>query len=210
MRHKLLDYLLNDEFADAVGFILPPSGFRLVLRRSDAVRRLTFAIRRGEVTEPMVRSFVSRIARSAGDGTGQIPGDLALAALAVALENIQQDYAEEFITNLAKLRIAGLATAIRVAKECLRYRLNFPKNQVRALIYSKQASAINYVRVSARPPASKNTSTPSQGRKVRFYTRHSASVRKVANLTGKLIKRTSLHRLSRTELNLLRRHSELV
>ena len=48
--------------------------------------------------------------------------ELALAALAVAVERRPTDFAEEFLHDLARPQIAEMGLAIRVARECLRHR----------------------------------------------------------------------------------------
>src|SRR5437660_1268307 len=91
-----LEDQLSVIFDDALGFLLPPAALRTALQRSRAVGEITTALRRGEISEEMVRIFVNSLASEYQEGK-RLPGDLALAALAVALEHIPTDYAEEFL-----------------------------------------------------------------------------------------------------------------
>ena len=130
----LLKFLLSDEFSDSVGFILPPAPLRLLLEKSRVVRNIERALRHRELTEAEIRDFAASLSREFKPGEA-LPGDLALAALAVALERLPADYAEEFIRDLARLRMAEMPTSTRVARECLRQRREFPKNEVRVSRY---------------------------------------------------------------------------
>jgi hypothetical protein len=130
-----LSYLRTNEFADTLGFLLPPAALRIALQRSRAVREIATALRRCEISERMVRTFVNSLASEYQEGK-RLSGDLALAALAVALKQIPTDYAEEFLYDLARLRLAEMTTSIRVARECLKNRYLLPRNEVRMSKYS--------------------------------------------------------------------------
>jgi hypothetical protein len=47
------------------------------------------------------------------------PHDLALAALAVALEYRPTPFAKEYLRDLSRLRLAEMSTSVRLAQECL-------------------------------------------------------------------------------------------
>jgi hypothetical protein len=130
----LLTRLRANDFGESLGFVLPPAAMRIGLQREPTVRQITMAIRRGEISEAMIRRFVNSLASEFQEGRS-LPGDLAFAALAVALEQILADYAEEFLCDLARLRLAEMTVSIRVARECLRNRYLLPKNQVRISKY---------------------------------------------------------------------------
>jgi hypothetical protein len=131
---KPLTYLREREFGDSLGFVLPPAAMRIALQRSPTVREIAKGIRRGEISEQAVRTFVNSLASEFQVGK-PLPGDFAFAALAVALEQIPADYAEEFLCDLARLRLAEMTTSIRVARESLKYRYLLPKNEVRTCKY---------------------------------------------------------------------------
>ena len=48
---------------------------------------------------------------------------MALAALAVVLERRTTEFAEEFLLDLAKLKLAEMPLCIRVARECVKHRM---------------------------------------------------------------------------------------
>jgi hypothetical protein len=132
-----LHALASDAFAVEIGFLLPSRALRIRLRRAAAVQRVELAVRLGAIGEADVRAFAAEMVRSFRPGS-LLPGELALAALAVALESCPQDFAEEYICHLAKLKLSEMATAIRVAKGCLTARFARPKNQVRQFPFPEQ------------------------------------------------------------------------
>jgi hypothetical protein len=132
----LLTSLKSAAFADSLGILLPPAALRLALQRLPGVKRLEIALRRGEITEEMIRNFAGALAAEFQEGT-RLPGDLALAALAVVLEQRPTAFAEEYLCDLARLRLAEMTTSSRVARECLKNRFALPKNEVRTFMYRK-------------------------------------------------------------------------
>ena len=64
-----------------------------------------------------------------------LANETGLAALAVALETCPHEYAEQYLHDLAKLRLAEVGTAIRVARECLRERYLRPRTETRSFAY---------------------------------------------------------------------------
>jgi hypothetical protein len=132
----LLEYLLTDDFGDAVGFALPPAALRLVLHRQRPVRDIAAALRHGQVKEAEIRNFASALATEFHNGV-PLRGDLALAAIAVVLEHWPTDFAEEYLCHLARLQLPEMGTSLRVARECLKNRYVLPRNQVRTDRYQK-------------------------------------------------------------------------
>ncbi len=124
-----------NEFSESLGFVLPPRAMRIALQRSRTVQQIAKAVRRGEISEQNIRAFVHLLTSEYQEGKG-LPGDLAFAALAVALEQVPTDYAEELLCDLARLRLVEMMTSIRVARECLKNRYLLPKNEVRTAKYS--------------------------------------------------------------------------
>lgn len=129
-----LDTLLTAEFEDSLGFVLPPAAFRLVLHRSQVVRQLSKSIRRREITAKSIRRFVSEQVNQLKKGEW-LKGDVALAAVAVALETIKDPVADEYLTTLGNLRVPEMPTSTRVARECLKRRAMLPRNQVHVAAY---------------------------------------------------------------------------
>lgn len=114
--NRVLENLLSEDYAIRVGFILPPGAMRLVLQRHSEQTAVTAAIRRGELTEVELREFVARCLAQFKPGA-LLPGDLALATLAVSLERIQTKYAEEFLTTLGKLHLQEMPLSSRITRE---------------------------------------------------------------------------------------------
>jgi hypothetical protein len=112
---------LAREIEGAVGFVLPPGALRIAFQGLSIVRRVAFAARTERLSELEVRSFVRSLSAEYHEGKA-FPGDLAFAALAVALERVPTSYAEEFLRDLASLNVREMITSIHVARECLKYR----------------------------------------------------------------------------------------
>ncbi len=129
-----LDYFLTAEFSVAMGFFLPPAAQRIALQRCRAVQDAAAAIRRREISWKTIRSFVDSQVSQFERGK-RLPGDLALAALAVVLEQFSADFAEEFLCDLARLQLPEMLSSIRVARECLKHRLLLPRNEIRISKY---------------------------------------------------------------------------
>jgi hypothetical protein len=140
-----LDYLLTDEFTDAAGFILPPAAMRSRLARLPAVRNIRTAIRHGEITQSVIQEFVSQQTAQYKKGE-QLPGDLAIAAIGVALERLVTEFAEEYLHDLARLSLAEMPISIRVARECLKSRRDLPRIEKRTAQFGERPNAMKLAR----------------------------------------------------------------
>jgi hypothetical protein len=127
----VLDQLKSEDFNHSIGFLHTPATVRRKLQKCSYVRRMAAALRFGSVTEMMVREFVSAIMEGYSRGR-RLPNDLALAALAVMMEIRTTDFAEEYLIDLARLRLPEMSTSIHVARECLKYRYAVPKHQAKS------------------------------------------------------------------------------
>lgn len=162
--NRLLETLASEAFAVEVGFLLPPPALRRRLQRSSVVRQVAQAVRLGMITEADVRTFAEQMVRHFKPGY-LLPGELALAALAVALEFCPQDFAEEYLCHLARLRLSELGTALRVARECLTFRLTRPKNEIRQFPFTTSPRRLpSGSRVFVRRPNSNRWSAGGQSR----------------------------------------------
>jgi hypothetical protein len=123
MTVPLLESLKSEEFNDAVGFVLPPPALRQQLRAMKEVQRLRTVLESGDLSEETLRDFVSSLMRELRQGE-RFPHELALAALAVVLESRPTAFAEEFLHGLARLQLAEMVHAPRVAVECLKHRVS--------------------------------------------------------------------------------------
>ncbi len=128
MEFLLLESLKEDGFDLSIGFIHTPAAARRALQKSVAVRRIALALRYGAITENMLREFVSSIVGGFSQGR-RLQHDLALAAIAVVLERRPTDFAEEYLHDLARLKLTEMSTSIFVARQCLKGRYSMPKHQ---------------------------------------------------------------------------------
>ena len=122
MSAQVLEELTSEEFAIRLAFLSTPSAMRACLRKSSEVARVIQALQQGAVTEEGIRRFVSRLFEDLRAGE-RFPHEVAIAALAVALENRATHLAETYLHDLARLQLAELGLAIRVARECLKRRV---------------------------------------------------------------------------------------
>ena len=113
----LLQHLSSDEFADNIGIILPPVPLRRVLQHSPDVRRLGEALRYGQITEKHVREFVGQLLTEFRPGE-LFRYDVALAALAVAMEHWGNSFAEEYLIDLARIQRSEFRVSFRIARCC--------------------------------------------------------------------------------------------
>lgn len=116
MSHAVLETLKSDDFALRFAFISNARAVHRALQRNKHVQNIKDALRRGEITERAIQRFSTELIRELRHGE-LFPHELALAAIAVALEMRATSFAEEFVLDLARLEIAELPTAIRVARE---------------------------------------------------------------------------------------------
>jgi hypothetical protein len=151
MSSRVLEYLKTPQFYGSVGLVQTPAPLRYVLKRLPGVRQIAIALQHGSITESMIRSFISSIVREYREGY-RLPGELALAALAVVLELRPTDFAEEYLQDLAGLHLVEMIVSANVARECLKYRRALPKHQSRSFTYPtgklipRQISAVKSTR----------------------------------------------------------------
>jgi hypothetical protein len=130
MCRKLLDDLISDSFVLSVGFLSTPGALRRFLSRTREVRDIRESLRQGAITEETIREFVSSLL--VGFHAGQrFEHELALGALAVVLERRPTNFAEEFLLDLATLKLTEMPLCIRVARECLQHRVTIAQNKVK-------------------------------------------------------------------------------
>ncbi len=133
MSIRVLERLKSDEFALSVGFLCTAGPLRRFLRKTEDVAGIQRALRQGAITEETIRSFVSDLMSDLRRGE-RFPHELPLAALAVVLEMRSTEFAEEFLHDLSRLRLAEMSLCIRVARECLRHRVSLPQNSGKVFV----------------------------------------------------------------------------
>jgi hypothetical protein len=139
MTSPLLLRLGTDEFNDDIGFVLPPVAMRRKLRRSPAVSDVNTALRYFQITIAEVRDFVSSLLMDFRPGE-VFQHDIALAALAVAMEDWPNPFAEEYLLDLARVCRSEFRSSFRVARECLKARYEFPRTQVKTSRYPQRTA----------------------------------------------------------------------
>lgn len=127
--HNALERIASDKFSDLVGFILPPGPLRQVLQKSEDVRKLRSLILYGEINEFHLRSHIGRLLAEFQVGH-TFRHDLALAALAVAVEQWNHPFSEEYLIDLARIERPEFPASSRIARECLKARLEYPKTRI--------------------------------------------------------------------------------
>lgn len=137
MAHRVLEKLKSDEFVMKFSFISNPRAVHGALQRSEEVRDLRSALRSGEITDETLRSFTAELLSHLEEGR-LFEHELALAAIAVALETRSTAFAEEYVLDLARLELAELPAAIRVAREACRERLKLPGNTTKVVTLSDE------------------------------------------------------------------------
>lgn len=128
MTSAILRRLTSDDFVASLACVATPGGLRRALSRREEVLLVRRAIAQGEVTESSIRRFVSDLLCDFKRDE-RFPHEVALAAIAVAVEKRVTDFVEEFMLDLARLKLAELPLAIRVARECLKFRASLTRNQ---------------------------------------------------------------------------------
>jgi hypothetical protein len=139
--------LKTDEFNFSIGFHHTPAIVRRRLLTSPPVRHIAGALRFGAITEGMLREFVASIMSEFTKGR-RLPNDLALAAVAVMLELRPTDFANEYLHDLARLRLSEMTVSIFVARECLKNRCSLPKHQAKTFAYPSGGRPPRELRVS--------------------------------------------------------------
>jgi len=117
--HHLLEVLKTEEFLyhDSFLMILPPGPMSRVLQKSSFVQDINNALKSGEITESDIREFAASISVKRGELSID---DLPLAAVAVALKDIETDFAHEYINDLAALNVSEIVLSRYVAREVLK------------------------------------------------------------------------------------------
>jgi len=142
MCHKLLSHLTTDSFVLAAGFLSTPAAIHRHLALSAEVHEIRKGLRQGAITEETIREFVSSLMSLFHVGQ-RFEHEMALAALAVALERRPTDFAEEFLFDLAKLKLAEMPLCIRVARECLQQRMTMMQNTSKVFYPWKLSSRLS-------------------------------------------------------------------
>lgn len=122
-----LNNLLTDQFVASLGFYSTPKGLYRALAGNEFVDDLILSIQTGQVTTDSIRSFVTEITRTFHRGE-KFANENILAAICVALEELPNDFAEEFLIDLARVNVIEFPLAPKVAVICLSNLFRSPKS----------------------------------------------------------------------------------
>lgn len=128
MSREALGTLLQEPFLASLAFITQPQALHHAFEKSVEVLEIRTALESGSLSEESIRKFASELVRQIEYGK-RFPYELALAAIAVALETRSSDFSEEYIFDLAKLKLAEIPLAIRVAREASRRVMESARNK---------------------------------------------------------------------------------
>lgn len=103
---------------DAMPFAGTPRAWTTVLRRHPDVRQLRTSLKMGALAHLDVSQLVREFLADFRQGQ-RFTHEVALAAIAVALEEWPSPFAERFLRELAALDIAEMPMSSRVARSCL-------------------------------------------------------------------------------------------
>lgn len=113
--------LTNDELACIGVSVSSPRALMHLLERREEVARVRQSLRDGSTTIVDIRDFVGALLAELQRGV-RFPHDVAIAAVAVALQDHPGSFAEEYLRDLARTRIAELRASPMVAAACLERR----------------------------------------------------------------------------------------
>jgi len=125
---KILDQIYDSQrLYEISGLINNADAQRDAFRQTSEIQELKLALKNGSVNEQQIRKYVDSILTNLRTGE-TFEGNIFLAAVAVALVDIHNSFAEEFISDLAALKRSEMSASIRVAKSCVAAKAAQPKN----------------------------------------------------------------------------------
>jgi hypothetical protein len=153
MSHSFLGALKSNDFHARAGFVATPTALHRLLRKSREVQAIRKGLETGELGEQMIHKYVDSLMNDLRPGQ-PFQHDLAISALAVALEKRGTEFAEEFLQDLARLKAAEMSMSIRVARECLKDRVTLAGNKKRVvqLAAPERMTTTSYEELGERYP----------------------------------------------------------
>jgi hypothetical protein len=124
-----LNSLISDDFFASFAGISMPASLLRAFNRSEYVKDVKRRLISGEITEAMIKAFVDEKIKELKAGE-YFRFDPSMAALAAALRHRKTHFAEEYLTDLANLKLAEMPMSIRVARECLKERMNLERERL--------------------------------------------------------------------------------
>lgn len=115
-----LKKFLSEEFAIRTSFAGTTQALRELILRSPEFKDARIALASGAIQEVSISRFAGELMKDFRQGE-RFPHETALTAIAVLLEGYSSPFAEEFLIDLARVRLAEMAGAVRMARECLKH-----------------------------------------------------------------------------------------
>lgn len=131
-----LSDLTTSSFEMGVPIAANARTLRLLLRRNGIVRQLASRVADGSISDQEIEAFAGELIAEFDPGT-RFPHQLALAALAVALESRYTPFAQRYLAQLGALRLEELRDCIDVARECLGHRERTTANRFKTFEVSR-------------------------------------------------------------------------
>lgn len=115
----ILEALKADAFKASIGSLTSPKALRRSLLHRPEVASVREALRNGHISEGTIERFVDSLMADFQRGT-QFPHELALAALACALDGRRTEFAYNYLLDLARLqKFSELDIAPKIGGQCL-------------------------------------------------------------------------------------------
>jgi len=149
MSAKLLEELTSEDFAVRLAFLSTGSALRACLQKTREVAAVRDALRQGAITEQTIRQFVSHLMKDFIIGE-HYAHQYALAALCVAIERRPTAFAEKFLDDLSDLQLAEMSLCIRVARECLKHRVDIARCESRTFPLQADEAIVRFSVVSCQ------------------------------------------------------------
>src|SRR4051812_19340527 len=121
MRTGPLKALLSDKFTFPFAALATANAIRTHLRSTDELKSLRGKLREGVIDGAEIRTFTTELLSKHKSGQ-MLPGEPALCALAVLLEEDASAVASEFLQSLANSKAGEISMARRVASLVLKQR----------------------------------------------------------------------------------------
>jgi hypothetical protein len=139
----LLQRIKSNEFVFSLGYNLPSKAMRKILLRTQECAEFRERYWSGALTENMLRRYVQDLMSNMKIGE-RFPFDIALALIAVGLERFSTEFAHEYLSDLAGLKLAELPVSIGVAKVCLAEHSKLAGNVYRTFSISSKIKPYQY------------------------------------------------------------------
>ena len=118
----ILKQLESDDLLADLMTVSTPSGWRAALQLSPQVHLLSDALNAGAIDEETVMEYVKNRLATAFVAGELFSYDIPFAAIAIAFESRSSFLADEYLNDLAALKLCEFSMSSQVARDCLRIR----------------------------------------------------------------------------------------